>query len=196
MINEPRIEGAQLQQTERMDTNIRYLQLLNSLPIEAKTKSVLDVGCGLGVNSRPLINKFECEYYGVDERDFEIIEAKKVRDKNIDGSLAQKIHFECGDATKLDQIPTLPPKFDMVVSRHPQISSGMKPIFQKIFESAFTKLAKGGVFLVTTLNENEYKNARNMFKKLGIEIDRKSSGLNPYSNGQTDQYVLLGVKRQ
>lgn len=194
MTNEATNEGTLPQQYEHVDTNVKYRLLLDSFHITGKLKNVLDVGCGLGVNARTLVEKFGCKYYGVDIRDFEISEAEKIRDNYVDMSLRQQIQFQCGDATKLDQISSLPPQFDMAVSRHPHISYGMKTTFQNIFDSAFARLAEGGVFLVTTLSKNEYENSRHMFRDLGIEILPNHSGVNQYSNGREDKYVLLGIK--
>jgi len=202
MIIELPTEHAPAQQFEQVDSNKRYRLLLDSLPITGEIENALDVGCGLGVNARTLVGKFGCNYYGVDDSEYQIAIAQKILEDEgrfigADGngaSMRQRIRFHVGDATRLDQIPSLPSEFGMVVSRHPQISYGTKTTFQEIFEVSFKRLAKGGVFLVTTLNKNEYRNSRKAFKKLGIEILQRYCGANQHSNGRDDKYVLLGIK--
>lgn len=189
MVNEFGIDIQSNPRPEHVDTNIRFRQLLDSLPVTVEIKNILDVGCGLGVIGRTLTGKYGGEYHGVDVSEFLIDEARKAL-----GGENQQIKFYCGDATELDRIPSLPPEFEMVLSRHPQIKYGSKMTFEKIYEAAFARLTNGGAFLVTTLIKNEYRNARNMLKKLGLEILQKNCGINPYSNGREDKYVLLGIK--
>lgn len=189
MPNEPTTEYEPYKQREHVNTNIRFLELLNSLPVPSKIENILDVGCGLGVIGRTLIHKFGGTYHGVDVSKLLIEEARKAL-----GGENQKIKFYCEDATELDRVPSLPSEFEMVLSRHPQIKYGSKMIFEKIYDAAFSRLTNGGAFLVTTLSKGEYRNARNVFKKLGIEILQKNCGTNPYSNGREDKYILFGKK--
>lgn len=110
--------------------------------IKIKNKTVLDVGCGIGIYSYILANQFNCNVIGVDISTKMIEIAKKNRN-------FKKINFQVGDSRKLSFKEGI---FDAIIMNTLLPNFGLKKDIQKSLSEANRMLKKNGKLIVSIPN--------------------------------------------
>lgn len=167
--------------------------------------TILDVGCGRGLDAIPLTSYFGDTPYGVPGRnvsyigvDVDIVGLKNARGIHKD---RPDLRFEQADATRFDDYPFLRGKFDIVVIRHPEVftrhSRRISDTWLHIFRESVAHLAEGGILLVTAYRCMEHLGAERALTSYGAR--RVFAGHNPFSANisfyggvdRRDQYVTI-----
>jgi len=147
--------------------------------------TVLMVGCGKAEEAIVLSAFFGNSGFGTPSEKVKIIgidldgkeiDAAVERNKTIDFSksgydryLPSNYQFIVGNATRLDDHPSIPRKVDVVVSRHQQISDSDQ-VWGEIFSQGLQRLRPGGVFIFTSYSEIEADMLVTKLKSLGANI--------------------------
>ena len=149
--------------------------LLNSLPDLSNEKSLLDVGCGVGIIGtciKKKYNNIDVSMIDINERCIEL--AKKNLEYNgLSGKVLLSDMYE-----KIDS------KFDVIIS-NPPIRAGKKKVFE-VVDGAYEHLNDGGkIFCVIQKKQGEASfltHMKDIFKN--VEIINKEKGY----------YILKSVK--
>lgn len=100
--------------------------------------------------------------YAATERLFRAAGVPPVREQDGGG----EVEFVAGDASKLAGVGQIPPAFDVVFIRHQNLWHD-RPTWQRIYEFALSRIADGGLLVITSYFDREHVLALELLQALG-----------------------------
>lgn len=98
------------------------------------------------------------------------------------------------DGRNISKNQLIPKQVDVVITRHPQITTKSNDPWSTIYKRAATKLRSGGLLVATCFDKNEFLLTKEAISNSGLKIEVKEE--NPRLEGDkvTDNWIILATK--
>jgi|GEM_PF-1547053 len=156
------------QEREQFGHILNDALIASSYPLPTGPIKILNVACGMGVETPVLVNQFgqspntpeQVSIIGIDPLERRIQIAQELAD-----TTPGQHTFIVGDATRLGDYPEIPQEVDVALVRRQNVAG--HPRWSMLFEQTMEKLRPGGIALVTSIGQFEHSEMIKIFEDLG-----------------------------